>query len=114
MTHEREAATVTNDRSRADVLTRLARLTDPETDDRARTLDARAALDRLGGPALAVDLDGTILDANEQTAALGIDRETLRGRALWSAPLWATDDASSIMMRGSNPASSSWRSISRP
>ena len=99
MTHERETATVTGDRSRADVLARLARLTDPETEtnDRTRAEDARVALDQLAGPALVVDLDGTILDVNEHVAALGIERDHLRGRALWSAPLWDAADASATL-----------------
>ncbi len=97
MTHERETATVTGDRSRADVLARLARMTDPGTDDLTRTLDARAALDRLSGPALLVDLDGTILDVNDQVDGIGVDRALIRGRALWSAPIWANGDASSTL-----------------
>ena len=97
MTHERETATVTSDRSRADVLARLARMTDPETDDLTRATDTRAALDRLAGPALLVDLDGTILDVNEHVDGLGIARTDVRGRALWAAPLWANDDPSSTL-----------------
>lgn len=93
MNHERDHATVTGERSRADVVARLARLTDPSVDDHTRMLDAREALDHVGGPALLVDLDGTILEANEQLAALGIERDLVRGRALWSAPLWAGDGA---------------------
>jgi diguanylate cyclase (GGDEF)-like protein/PAS domain S-box-containing protein len=95
--HERENATVTGDRSRADVLARLARLTDPDIDDLTRTLDARVALDQLGGPALLVDLDGTVLDANEQLVGLGIERNHVRGRALWAAPVWETGDASATL-----------------
>ncbi len=90
MTHER--ATVTDDRSRADVLQRLARLTDPDIDDLTRTLDARVALDQLASPALLVDLDGTVLDANEQVLGLGVERDALRGRALWAPTLWDSDD----------------------
>jgi diguanylate cyclase (GGDEF)-like protein/PAS domain S-box-containing protein len=97
VTHERDTATVTSDRSRADVLTRLARLTDPDLDDHARVADTRAALDRLQGPALLVDLDGTVLDVNDHVGALGIDRDRLRGRALWSAPLWEADNAAATL-----------------
>jgi diguanylate cyclase (GGDEF)-like protein/PAS domain S-box-containing protein len=97
VTHERDNATVTGDQSRADVLSRLARVSDPETDDLTRNLDARRALDQLAGPALIVDLDGTILDANDQVGALGVDRDSLRGRALWSAPLWDSENASSTL-----------------
>jgi diguanylate cyclase (GGDEF)-like protein/PAS domain S-box-containing protein len=99
VTHERETATVTvtSDRSRADVLARLARMTDPETDDLTRTLDVRTALDELPGPTLLVDLDGTILDMNDHVDALGIDRSMIRGRALWAAPVWANEDASSTL-----------------
>lgn len=97
MTHEREPATVTGDRSRADVLARLARMTDPEIDDVTRTTESRASLDRLPGPTLLVDLDGTVLETNDQVDALGIDRAEIRGRALWTAPLWANDDASSTL-----------------
>ncbi|MEQ8839997.1 MAG: EAL domain-containing protein [Acidimicrobiales bacterium] len=97
MNHEREAATVTGDRSRADVLARLARTTDPETIDLTRAIEARTELDRLGSPALLVDLDGTVLDTNTQVDRLGIDRASVRGRALWAAPLWAIDDPSSTL-----------------
>lgn len=97
MSHEREAATVTGDRSRADVLARLARMTDPETDDLTRALTTRDALDRLSGPALLVDLDGTILDMNRHTDGLGVERSAIRGRALWAAPIWANEDASSTL-----------------
>ncbi|MEZ5247410.1 MAG: EAL domain-containing protein [Acidimicrobiales bacterium] len=97
MTHERETATVTGDRSRADVLARLARITDPETDDLNRAITARDALDRLSGPALLVDLDGTILDMNGNTDGLGVERSSIRGRALWAAPIWANDDPSSTL-----------------
>lgn len=97
MNREREHATVTDDRSRADVLSRLAGLTDPDIDDLMRTLEARVALDQLGGPALVVDLDGTILDCNEQIVDLGIDRAAIRGRALWAAPLWDSEDPSATL-----------------
>lgn len=97
MNREREHATVTDDRSRADVLSRLAGLTDPDIDDLTRTLEARVALDQLGGPALVVDLDGTILDCNEQIVDLGIDRAAIRGRALWAAPLWDSEDPSATL-----------------
>jgi diguanylate cyclase (GGDEF)-like protein/PAS domain S-box-containing protein len=97
VTHERESATVTGDRSRADVLARLARMTDPEIDDRTRSIETRASLDRLPGPALLVDLDGTVLETNGSVDGLGIDRTRIRGRALWTAPLWANDDASSTL-----------------
>ncbi len=97
MTHERHSATVKGDRSRADVLTRLARSIDPETEDGNRTDDTRAALGRLDGPALLVDLDGTVLDGNDQLLELGIDRDQLRGRALWNAGLWDVDDPSTIL-----------------
>ena len=94
MTHERETATVTGDRSRADVFARLARMTDPGTDDLTRPLEARVALDELSSPALLVDLDGTILDTNVQVDGLGVDRGLVRGRALWAAPIWANEDPS--------------------
>jgi len=97
VTHERETATVTGDRSRADVLARLARMTDPETEDLSRPLETRAALDELASPALLVDLDGTILDTNGQVDGLGVERSLVRGRALWAAPLWANDDPSSTL-----------------
>ena len=97
MTHERETATVTGDRSRADVLARLARITDPETDDLDRALGGRDALDRLAGPALLVDLDGTILEINAGTEGLGVARSAIRGRVLWAAPIWADDDPSSTL-----------------
>ncbi|MDW3217323.1 MAG: EAL domain-containing protein [Acidimicrobiales bacterium] len=97
MTHEREHATVTDDRTRADVLARLARLADPDIDDLTRSLDAHMALEQLAGPALIVDLDGTILDCNEQVGALGVDREAARGRALWSAPMWEGEDPSATL-----------------
>ena len=93
MTHEREGATVTGEESRADVLVRLARLTDPETDDRTRAEQMRAVLGRLGGPALLVDLDGTVLDGTPHVTDLGVDRSAIRGRSLWAAPLWHLDDA---------------------
>ena len=97
MTHERDGATVTGDRSRADVLSRLARSTDPDTDDLSRARRIRVALTELGCPALLIDLDGTVLDGNDQAAELGIDREQLRGRALWTASLWHLDDAVAIL-----------------
>lgn len=97
MNHERDIATVTGGRSRAEVLARLARLTDPDTDDLTRALQARIDLTQLDGPALLVDLDGTVLDANDQLAELGIDRDQLRGRALWAARLWDFDDAAAIL-----------------
>ena len=97
VTHERDTATVTGDRSRADVLTRLARLTDPDLDDRTRVVDIRAALDQLSGPALLVDLDGTILDVNDHVGRLGVERGHLRGRALWSTSLWDADNPAATL-----------------
>ncbi|MDG1410433.1 MAG: EAL domain-containing protein [Acidimicrobiales bacterium] len=85
------------DLTRADALMRLGSLTDPSLDDLTRALQMRVALNQINAPALAVDLDGTVLDANDATASLAIERDDLRGRPLWAPPLWHITDADAIL-----------------
>lgn len=79
------------------VLRRLAALTDPDLDDLSRGLHARVALSALDTPALLCDLDGTVLDANDAVAGTGLDRETLCGRPLWTADIWATTNPGAVL-----------------
>ncbi len=97
MTETRESTDAAAERARADVLSRLGRLTDPDLDDLTRSLQMRVALGLLPGPALLVDLDGTVLDGNDATGELDIDRDAIRGRPLWSAPFWHVTDADTVL-----------------
>ena len=82
---------------RHDLLTRLALLVDPGLDDLTRSLQMRVTLGRLDGPALLVDLDGTVLDGNDLVQELDLDREALRGRSLWSLDAWALPEAATVL-----------------
>ncbi|MDG2217963.1 MAG: EAL domain-containing protein [Acidimicrobiales bacterium] len=97
MIEAREQSTMAIDLTRADALMRLGSLTDPSLDDLTRALQMRVALNQINAPALAVDLDGTVLDANDATASLAIERDDLRGRPLWAPPLWHITDADAIL-----------------
>ncbi len=97
MIETRHTVDAAGDRARTDVLTRLAHLTDPDLDDLTRSLQMRVALSLLSGPALLVDLDGTVLDGNDALAALDIDRDSMRGRPLWNAALWHIPDADTVL-----------------
>ena len=77
MIEAREQSTMAIDLTRADALMRLGSLTDPSLDDLTRALQMRVALNQINAPALAVDLDGTVLDANDATASLAIERDDL-------------------------------------
>jgi diguanylate cyclase (GGDEF)-like protein/PAS domain S-box-containing protein len=80
-----------------EVLSRLRSLTDGNVDDLTRGLHARVALSHIDGPALLVDLDGTVLECNDALAAMGLSRVDLKGRALWHHPAWATSDVATIL-----------------
>ena len=97
MIETRVATDVAGERTRADVLSRLANLTDPDLDDLTRGLQMRVALSQLPGPALLVDLDGTILDGNDALVELDINRDSMRGRPLWNTALWHIHDADTIL-----------------
>ena len=97
MIEAREQSTMAIDLTRADALMRLGSLTDPSLDDLTRALQMRVALNQINAPALAVDLDGTVLDANDATASLAIERDDLRGRPLWAPSLWHITDADAVL-----------------
>jgi diguanylate cyclase (GGDEF)-like protein/PAS domain S-box-containing protein len=80
-----------------EVLARLRSLTDSEIDDLTRGLHARVALSQLTGPALLVDLDGTVLECNDALTAMGLSRIDLKGRAIWHHPAWAAADVATIL-----------------
>ena len=92
MIEAREKNTRTIDPSRADAFERLASLSDPDLDDLTRALQMRVALNQIDSPALAVDIDGTVLDANDATGSLALNRDDLRGRPLWAPSLWHIAD----------------------
>jgi diguanylate cyclase (GGDEF)-like protein/PAS domain S-box-containing protein len=93
----REKNTGTIDPSRADAFERLASLSDPDLDDLTRALQMRVALNQIDSPALAVDIDGTVLDANDATGSLALNRDDLRGRPLWAPSLWHIADADTVL-----------------
>ena len=57
----------------------------------------RVALNQINGPALAVDIDGTVLDTNDASASMAINRDDLRGRPLWAPSLWHIADADAVL-----------------
>ena len=79
------------------VLDRLRSLTDGSVDDLTRGLHARVALSHIPGPALLVDLDGTVLEANNEVADIGLSRRDIKGRALWHHSAWAAADVATIL-----------------
>jgi diguanylate cyclase (GGDEF)-like protein/PAS domain S-box-containing protein len=93
----REQSTRAIDLTRADALMRLASLADPNLDDLTRGLQMRVTLNEINGPALALDLDGTVLDANDAAASLAIKRDDLRGRPLWAPSVWHNADAHAVL-----------------
>jgi len=93
----REEFGIAADHGRHGLLDRLASLVDPDLDDLTRSLQMRIALSLLDGAALIVDLDGTVLDGNDAVSQLGIARDTLRGRSLWSLEAWDTPDAATVL-----------------
>ena len=52
----------------------------------------RVALSGLDAPAMLVDLDGTVLDTNDEISTFGFRRSSMRGRPLWSDPTWGDLD----------------------
>lgn len=97
MTDEVDTERVPASRVPDDVLDRLRSWTDSNVDDLTRGLHARVALSHVPGPALLVDLDGTVLEANDEVAAIGLSRQDLQGRALWHQPTWAAADVATIL-----------------
>ena len=80
-----------------EVLARLRSLTETDVDDMTRSLHSRVALAHIAGPALLVDLDGTVLDANDEVAGIGFSRDELQGRPLWRHEGWASADVATIL-----------------
>ena len=74
MTDDVDAETTSAGRIPDEVLDRLRSLTDGSVDDLTRGLHARVALSHISGPALLVDLDGTVLEANDEVADIGLSR----------------------------------------
>ncbi|MEM9467716.1 MAG: EAL domain-containing protein [Actinomycetota bacterium] len=77
---------------RRDALARLGNLADPTIDDLTRELQMRVALSAIDAPAMLVDLDGTVLDTNDEIAAFGFRRDLVRGRPLWADSGWGEVD----------------------
>ncbi|MEO0494783.1 MAG: EAL domain-containing protein [Actinomycetota bacterium] len=86
-----------SDATRREALARLAGLADPATDDLTRELQMRVSLGALDGPAMLVDLDGTVLDTNDHVAELGLRRQLLRGRMIWASDAWSQPDTASVL-----------------
>ena len=86
-----------SDAARRQALARLADLVDPSTDDLTRELQMRVSLGAIDHAAMLVDLDGTVLDTNDALVALGIQRDQLRGRAIWAGGAWSGPDAASVL-----------------
>lgn len=97
MNETRHELEIGADHGRLDALRPFAALVDPALDDLTRELQMRVALSQLPTPALLLDLDGTILDGNDGAAALGIDRDALRGRPLWAIGAWDLPDAATVL-----------------
>ncbi len=97
MSQTREQSTEAMDPARVAALARLASLADPDLDDLTRALQMRVALNQIDGAALVVDIDGTVLDANDTIGSLGINRDDLRGRPLWAPSLWHIADADAVL-----------------
>ncbi|MFQ5557564.1 MAG: PAS domain S-box protein, partial [Acidimicrobiales bacterium] len=81
-----------------EALARLHALLDPDLDDLTRGLQARVALSHMGGPAMLIDLDGTVLEVNEEMESLADGRGPRQGRALWHSAIWGTADVASILI----------------
>lgn len=92
MTDIRVPTAARADVDRDGLIERMAAVVDPGLDDRERNRRIHDALGLLDGPALLVDLDGTVLDANEALDRLAIDPTTVRGRALWAIDVWGVPD----------------------
>ena len=97
MSETRQEPGIAADDGRRELLHRLASLVDPDLDDLTRGLQMRIALDQLGSAGIIVDLDGTMLDGNDAVSHLGIDRDALRGRSLWSLDAWDLPDAAAVL-----------------
>lgn len=97
MSQTREQNTGVIDPARIDALARLASLPNPELDDLTRALQMRVAVNQIDGAALVVDIDGTVLDANDAIGSLAINRDDLRGRPLWAPSLWHIADADAVL-----------------
>ena len=97
MSETRHHPTTAATAARTDTLARLAVLVDPTVDDLTRELQMRVALATLDAPALLIDLDGTVLDANDELDTLGFTRQSLRGRPLWADPAWAELDPAAAL-----------------
>ncbi len=84
-------------RGRSHALGRFTSLVDPTLDDLTRELQMRIAVSQFDTPALVLDLDGTILDGNDALVALDIERDTVRGRAVWAIDAWDLADAAAVL-----------------
>jgi len=90
----------TNDsaeQARSTLLAALAELLSPDVDDLTRGLQSRVALSRIAGPALLVDLDGTVLDCNDRVESLDIERAAILGRPIWASTMWGSADPSTTL-----------------
>ena len=75
----------------------LASLVDPTLDDLTRELQMRIAVSQFESPVLLLDIDGTILDGNDATAGLDIERAEVRGRPVWAIDAWDLPDAAGVL-----------------
>ena len=75
----------------------LAALANDDLDDLTRELQMRVALRAVDAPAMLVDLDGTVLDTNDDVVVFGFRREHLRGRPLWADTTWGDVDPTSAI-----------------
>ena len=92
MTESRQHISNAAPAERRDALRRLSALVDATIDDLTRELQMRVALSGLDAPAMLVDLDGTVLDTNDEISTFGFRRSSMRGRPLWSDPTWGDLD----------------------
>lgn len=97
MTESRRQKHSTTSTSRRDAMSRLGRLADASLDDLTRELQTRVALGNLDTPAMLVDLDGTVLDTNDEVGSFGFRRNDLRGRPLWAGDSWTETDAAATV-----------------
>ena len=82
---------------RSHALGRFASLVDPSLDDLTRELQMRIAVSQFDTPTLVLDLDGTILDANDAITGLDIGRDAVRGRPVWTIEAWDLPDAATVL-----------------
>ncbi len=85
------------ERGRSHALGRFTSLVDPTLDDLTRELQMQIAVSQFDTPARVLDLDGTILDGNDALVALDIERDTVRGRAVWAIDAWDLADLAAIL-----------------